>query len=62
MFWNLQFYDMEIVFLFFDSYCHFLFLWNLWLGLHKFMHGIMWYFHKDHHQHEPGFLKKRHFF
>ena len=26
---------------------------------HKFlMHGIMWYFHKDHHQIEPGFFEK----
>jgi beta-carotene 3-hydroxylase len=26
---------------------------------HKFiMHGIMWYFHKDHHQVEPGFFEK----
>jgi beta-carotene 3-hydroxylase len=22
------------------------------------MHGIMWYFHRDHHQHEPGFFEK----
>jgi len=26
---------------------------------HKFvMHGLMWYFHRDHHQHEPGFFEK----
>jgi beta-carotene 3-hydroxylase len=26
---------------------------------HKYiMHGLMWYFHKDHHQHEPGFFEK----
>jgi beta-carotene 3-hydroxylase len=26
---------------------------------HKFvMHGFMWYFHKDHHQPEPGFFEK----
>jgi beta-carotene 3-hydroxylase len=26
---------------------------------HKFiMHGFMWYFHKDHHQVEPGFFEK----
>jgi beta-carotene 3-hydroxylase len=26
---------------------------------HKYvMHGFMWYFHKDHHQHEPGFFEK----
>jgi beta-carotene 3-hydroxylase len=30
---------------------------------HKFlMHGIMWYFHKDHHQVEPGFFEKNDFF
>ncbi len=26
---------------------------------HKFlMHGTMWYFHRDHHQEEPGFFEK----
>ena len=26
---------------------------------HKYiMHGVMWYFHKDHHQTEPGFFEK----
>lgn len=26
---------------------------------HKYvMHGIGWYFHRDHHQHEPGFFEK----
>jgi beta-carotene 3-hydroxylase len=26
---------------------------------HKYiMHGLMWYFHKDHHQAEPGFFEK----
>ncbi len=26
---------------------------------HKYvMHGIGWYFHKDHHQHKPGFFEK----
>lgn len=26
---------------------------------HKYvMHGFMWYFHKDHHQPEPGFFEK----
>ncbi len=26
---------------------------------HKFvMHGLGWYFHRDHHQHEPGFFEK----
>ena len=27
--------------------------------MHKYvMHGMGWYFHKDHHQHEPGFFEK----
>ncbi len=27
--------------------------------MHKYvMHGLGWYFHKDHHQHEPGFFEK----
>lgn len=26
---------------------------------HKYlMHGWMWFFHQDHHQHEPGFFEK----
>lgn len=26
---------------------------------HKYlMHGLMWYFHKDHHQEEPGFFER----
>lgn len=26
---------------------------------HKFvMHGLGWYFHRDHHRHEPGFFEK----
>jgi len=26
---------------------------------HKYvMHGFLWYLHKDHHQHEPGFWEK----
>jgi beta-carotene 3-hydroxylase len=26
---------------------------------HKYvMHGFLWYLHKDHHQHEPGFFEK----
>lgn len=32
--------------------------WVAW-ATHKFlMHGPMWYFHKDHHQKEPGFFEK----
>lgn len=28
-------------------------------GAHKYlMHGLMWYFHRDHHQSEPGFFEK----
>ena len=27
--------------------------------MHKYvMHGMGWYYHKDHHQHEPGFFEK----
>lgn len=30
---------------------------------HKYvMHGLMWYFHRDHHQPEPGFFEKNDFF
>src|SRR5690606_26289512 len=30
---------------------------------HKFvMHGLLWYFHRDHHQTEPGFFEKNDFF
>ena len=30
---------------------------------HKYvMHGIMWWFHRDHHNHEPGFFEKNDFF
>lgn len=26
---------------------------------HKYvMHGVLWFLHKDHHQHEPGFFEK----
>lgn len=32
--------------------------WVAW-ATHKYlMHGLMWYFHKDHHQKEPGFFEK----
>jgi len=28
-------------------------------SMHKYvMHGLGWYFHRDHHQHEPGFFEK----
>jgi hypothetical protein len=63
MFWNLQFYDMEIVFIFLTVIATFFFYGIYGLVYHKFiMHGIMWYFHKDHHQHEPGFFEKTTFF
>jgi beta-carotene 3-hydroxylase len=29
-----------------------------WLTHRFVMHGFMWYFHKDHHQPEPGFFEK----
>lgn len=30
---------------------------------HKYvMHGFLWYLHKDHHQHEPGFWEKNDMF
>ena len=36
--------------------------WVAW-ATHKYlMHGAMWYFHKDHHQKEPGFFEKNDFF
>jgi beta-carotene 3-hydroxylase len=36
--------------------------WVAW-ATHKYlMHGVMWYFHKDHHQKEPGFFEKNDFF
>ncbi len=30
---------------------------------HKYvMHGFLWWFHRDHHNHEPGFFEKNDFF
>ncbi len=29
-----------------------------WLAHKYVMHGAGWYFHRDHHQHEPGFFEK----
>src|SRR5678815_5638442 len=29
-----------------------------WLTHRYVMHGFLWYFHKDHHQMEPGFFEK----
>lgn len=33
-----------------------------WFAHRFIMHGIGWYFHKDHHQKEPGFFEKNDFF
>jgi beta-carotene 3-hydroxylase len=47
---------MEIVFYFLTVIATFFFMeFMAWFTF--IMHGIMWYFHKDHHQHEPGFEK-----
>ena len=29
-----------------------------WVAHKYLMHGLMWYFHEDHHVHEPGFFEK----
>lgn len=29
-----------------------------WFAHKYIMHGFMWYFHEDHHVHEPGFFEK----
>lgn len=29
-----------------------------WFAHRYVMHGFMWWFHRDHHQHEPGFFEK----
>ena len=29
-----------------------------WFAHKYLMHGLMWYFHEDHHVHEPGFFEK----
>lgn len=39
--------------------CTFLMMEFVAWATHKYvMHGLGWYFHKDHHQHEPGFFEK----
>ena len=54
---------MEIVFYFLTVIATFFFMEFMAWFTHKFiMHGIMWYFHKDHHQHEPGFFEKNDIF
>ncbi|WP_396175737.1 carotene hydroxylase [Flavobacterium sp.] len=50
---------MDIVFYIFTIIATFFFMEFMAWFTHKYiMHGIMWYFHKDHHQHEPGFFEK----
>ena len=37
----------------------FLFMEFMAWSMHKYvMHGLGWYFHRDHHQHRPGFFEK----
>ena len=41
----------------------FLFMEGVTWFTHKFiMHGLLWYFHRDHHQPTPGFFEKNDFF
>ena len=50
---------MEIVFYIVIVVATFFFMEFMAWFTHKYvMHGLMWYFHKDHHQHEPGFFEK----
>ena len=50
---------MEIVFYFITVVATFFFMEFMAWFTHKYlMHGMMWYFHKDHHQHEEGFFEK----
>ena len=50
---------MEIVFYSFSVVATFFFMEFMAWFTHKYiMHGFMWYFHKDHHQHEIGFFEK----
>lgn len=50
---------MEIVFYILIVVATFFFMEFMAWFTHKYvMHGLMWYFHKDHHQHEPGFFEK----
>jgi beta-carotene 3-hydroxylase len=50
---------MDVVFYIFTIIATFFFMEFMAWFTHKYiMHGIMWYFHKDHHQHEPGFFEK----
>jgi len=50
---------MEIVLYILTVAATFFFMEFMAWFTHKYiMHGFMWYFHKDHHQHEPGFFEK----
>ncbi|RAR48117.1 sterol desaturase family protein [Flavobacterium lacus] len=50
---------MEIVLYILTATATFFFMEFMAWFTHKYiMHGFMWYFHKDHHQHEPGFFEK----
>lgn len=50
---------MEIVLYILTAAATFFFMEFMAWFTHKYiMHGFMWYFHKDHHQHEPGFFEK----
>ena len=50
---------MEIVYYFITVVATFFFMEFMAWFTHKYlMHGMMWYFHKDHHQHEEGFFEK----
>ena len=54
---------MEIVFYFITVVATFFFMEFMAWFTHKYlMHGMMWYFHKDHHQHEEGFFEKNDIF
>lgn len=50
---------MEMIFYILTVVATFFFMEFMAWFTHKYvMHGFMWYFHKDHHQHEPGFFEK----
>ncbi len=50
---------MELILYLFIVIATFFFMEFMAWFTHKYiMHGFMWYFHKDHHQHEPGFFEK----
>jgi beta-carotene 3-hydroxylase len=54
---------MDLVLNFFTVIVTFFFMEFMAWSTHKYlMHGWMWYFHKDHHQHEEGFFEKNDIF